>query len=129
VLPRGEARLCIVLAVPRADRPACRGAGRTRQVRGQHGMTLDRIFIIFAVIVGLAVGNTIAFVPQSRTIGLAPYFWILLAFSLFEGGTIYIRGGGMAPPITMPTRLIGFGVAIALMITIPWMAGVELKLL
>ena len=27
VLPRGRARLCVVLAVPRADRAACRGAG------------------------------------------------------------------------------------------------------
>ena len=31
LLPRGRARLCVLLAVPRADRAACRGAGGARQ--------------------------------------------------------------------------------------------------
>ena len=34
VLPRGRARLRVVLAVPRADRAACRGASGARQGRG-----------------------------------------------------------------------------------------------
>ena len=38
VLPRGRARLRVVLAVPRADRAARRRAGRARQGRGQHGL-------------------------------------------------------------------------------------------
>ncbi len=38
VLPRSRTRLCVVLAVPRADRAACRGASRARQRREQHGV-------------------------------------------------------------------------------------------
>ena len=91
-------------------------------------MTIDRIFIVFAVVVGLAVGNVIVLVPQSRSIGLAPYFWVLIAIALFEGVAVYLRGSGMAPPITMPTRLTGFAIALALMVIIPWMMGVELKM-
>ena len=91
-------------------------------------MKLDRFFIAFAVLVGVAVGGVIVLVPQSRTIGLAPYFWILIAFALFEGVAVYRRGSGMGPPISMPARLIGFVIALALMLLIPWAAGVELKL-
>ena len=43
VLPRGQARLRVVLAVPGADRAACRGAGGLGQNRGQPGVTLERI--------------------------------------------------------------------------------------
>jgi hypothetical protein len=91
-------------------------------------MRLDRIFLVFAVLVGVAVGGVIVLVPQSRSIGLAPYFWVLIAFALFEGIAIYRRGGGMSPPISMPTRLIGFALALGLMVLIPWAAGAELKL-
>ena len=49
-------------------------------------MRLDRVFLVFAVVVGVAVGVVIVLVPQSRNIGLAPYFWVLIAFALFEGG-------------------------------------------
>ena len=38
VLPRGRARLCVVLAVPRADRAAGGGAGGARQGRGRPGL-------------------------------------------------------------------------------------------
>ncbi len=42
LLPRGQSRLCVVLAVPRADRAPCGGAGRARQGSGQPGVGLDR---------------------------------------------------------------------------------------
>ena len=38
VLPRGRARLCVVLAVPRADRAAGRGAGGARQEGRRRGV-------------------------------------------------------------------------------------------
>ena len=40
VLPRGRARLRVVLAVPRADRAARRGAGGARQGDRQHGVAV-----------------------------------------------------------------------------------------
>jgi hypothetical protein len=92
-------------------------------------VTTDRIFLVFALIVGLAVGGTLVLVPPSRTFVLPPYFWLLIAFALFEGGLVYARrGGGSGPPITMQTRLIGFGIALALMLLIPMWAGVQIKL-
>ena len=42
VLPRGRARLRVVLAVPRADRAARRRAGGARQGHRQHGVELSR---------------------------------------------------------------------------------------
>jgi len=53
---------------------------------------------------------------------------VLIAFALFEGVAVYRRGSGMGPPISMPTRLIGFALALGLMVLIPWAGGVELKL-
>jgi hypothetical protein len=91
-------------------------------------VTVDRIFIVFAVAVGAAIGAVLVAVPQSRAASLPPYFWILIAFAVFEVLAIYLRGGAWAPPIAMATRLIGFALALALMILIPLAAGVPLKL-
>jgi hypothetical protein len=91
-------------------------------------MRYDRVFLVFAVLVGVLSGGVILLVPQSRSIGLAPYFWVLIAFALFEGYLLYHRGRGIGPPISMPTRLIGFALALGLMVLIPWVGGAELKL-
>jgi hypothetical protein len=92
------------------------------------GVSINRIFIVFAIVVGVATGAVIVLVPQSRTIGLAPYFWVLIAFALFEGIVHWRRGMAAGPPITMPARLIGFAIALALMVLIPMAAGIELKI-
>jgi hypothetical protein len=91
-------------------------------------VTVDRIFIIFAAVVGATIGGILVAVPQSRAASLPPYFWILIAFALFEVLTIYLRGGPWTPPIAMPTRLVGFALALALMILIPLAAGAPFKL-
>jgi hypothetical protein len=90
--------------------------------------TADRVFIVFAIFVGIAAGAIYALVPASRGIGVAPYFWVLIAFAVFEILAVYLRGGGAQPLISMATRLIGFALALGLMVLVPWMAGVELKL-
>ncbi len=91
-------------------------------------VSINRIFIAFAIIVGIAVGGIIVLVPQSRNIGLAPYFWVLIAFALFEGIVHWSRGIAAGPPVAMPARLIGFAVALALMVLIPMAAGIEMKI-
>ena len=88
-------------------------------------MSTDRIFLVFAIIVGIAAGGVIVQVPQSRTIGLQPYFWVLIAFALFEGIN-YARGGGAA--ISMQTRIIGFLVALVLTFLIPMAVGIDVKM-
>jgi hypothetical protein len=89
---------------------------------------INRIFFVFAFLIGIAAGGIIVLVPQSRTIGLPPYFWVLIAFALFEGVAHFRRGAAAGPPISMPTRLIGFAVALALMVFIPMAAGIEMKM-
>ncbi len=90
-------------------------------------MEIGRIFLVFALIVGLAVGGVIVLVPQSRDIRLAPYFWVLIAFALFEGVVFARRGSAAGPPVTMQTRIIGFAIALALMFLIPMAAGIQVK--
>ncbi len=92
-------------------------------------MSIDRIFLVFAFIVGVAVGGVIVLVPQSRDLSLAPYFWVLIAFALFEGMSHLRRGSPAAPAIAMQTRIIGFVIALALMFLIPMAAGIQVKLL
>ncbi len=91
-------------------------------------MTIERLFLVFALAVGLAVGGAIVLVPASRTFSLPPYFWVLIAFVVFEGIAFAMRGSAAGPPVTMQTRLIGFGIALGLMLIIPMMAGVQVKL-
>lgn len=91
-------------------------------------MSINRIFFVFTFLVGIAAGGIIVLLPQSRTIGLPPYFWVLIAFALFEGVAHFRRGVAAGPPISMPTRLIGFAIALALMVFIPMAAGIEMKM-
>jgi hypothetical protein len=90
-------------------------------------MDIGRIFLIFAVLVGIASGAALVLVPQSRNIGPPPYFWVLIAFALFEGIVFVRRGAAGGPPISAQTRIIGFFVALLLMFLIPVAAGVEVK--
>ena len=91
-------------------------------------MNTQWIFIGFAFVVGLATSAIVVLVPKSREFWISPYFWVLIAFALFEGAVHASRGGAAGPPITMQTRLIGFAIAIALVMLIPRAAGIELKL-
>jgi hypothetical protein len=90
-------------------------------------MSTARIFLAFAVLVGAASGGILVLVPKSRDIGIEPYFWVLLAFLLFEAVLLARRGGTAAAPISMPTRLGGFLLAMVLMFAIPLAAGIDVK--
>ncbi len=91
-------------------------------------MSTDRIFLVFAIIVGIAAGGVLVLVPQSRSIGLEPYFWVLIAFALFEGVAYLRRGSAAGPPISMQTRVVGFVIALALTFVIPMAAGIDVKM-
>jgi hypothetical protein len=90
-------------------------------------MTTARLFIFYSFVVGLAVGGVLVWVPQSRTIGLEPYFWVLIALALFEVIAFTRRGQVSGPPVSMPVRIAGFVIALVLMYVIPLAAGVEVK--
>jgi hypothetical protein len=91
-------------------------------------VTTDRVFLVFAIFVGIASGGIIVLVPQSRNIGLQPYFWVLIAIALFELVAFLRRGGAGGPPISMQTRIIGFLIALALAFLIPMGAGLQVKM-
>lgn len=90
-------------------------------------MDIGRIFIAYAIVVGLITGGVIVAYPQSRDFAIAPYFWVLIAFGIFEL-TVFARSKVSGPPITAQTRIIGFAISIALMIVIPVAAGMPLKI-
>ncbi len=90
-------------------------------------MNIGRIFLGFAVIVGLAVAGAIVLFPQSRDFAVAPYFWVLIAFGLFELA-VFARSGAAGPPISAQTRIVGFVIALALMIVLPVAAGMPLRI-
>ena len=48
-------------------------------------MTIDRLFIAFMTVCGLATAGILVFFPRSREFGIAPYFWVLIAMAIFEG--------------------------------------------
>ena len=90
-------------------------------------MSVARSFFAFAALVGVASGSILVLVPKSRDIGIEPYFWVLMAFLLFEAMLFARRGMAGAPPISMATRLGGFLLAMILMFAIPLAAGIEVK--
>jgi hypothetical protein len=59
-------------------------------VGGVH-MTVDRIFFVYMVLVGIAAGAILVAAPQVQNFVIKPYFWILIAVGLFDGG-IYLLG-------------------------------------
>jgi hypothetical protein len=84
----------------------------------------DHLFIGLIIVLGAAIGTLLAFFPQSRSFALPPYFWVVIAMGLIEVGLALRRGGTFQPTVTMQARIIGLTVAIALMLLIPYLAGV-----
>ena len=86
-------------------------------------MTIDRLFIAFMTVCGLATAGILVFFPRSRDFFIPPYFWALIPMAVFEAIAFSRNRGAPGPVITMETRLIGFVIAIALMLVIPYLAG------
>jgi hypothetical protein len=53
---------------------------------------------------------------------------VLTAFALFEGIAHLRRGGAADPPICVPRRLVGFAVALVLMVVKPMASGNQTKI-
>jgi hypothetical protein len=54
-------------------------------------MTVDRIFFVYMVLVGIAAGAILVAAPQVQNFAIKPYFWVLIAVGLFDGG-LYLLG-------------------------------------
>jgi len=92
-------------------------------------MSINHIFIAFMVVVGAAVGIALVIAPELRNFRISPYFWVLIAMAIFEL-LAFARGrGAPGTVVAMEARLLGFVLAIVLMVAIPIIAGSPAKLL
>ena len=85
---------------------------------------IDWIFYGFSLLCGIAAGVVSVMLPQSNTMAVSPYFWVIIAVALFETVAIYLRGFEYGPPLTMKTRVLGFCLAIVTMVVIRLGGGV-----
>jgi hypothetical protein len=88
-------------------------------------MTIDRILIAYMVVVGIAVGAIVTLLP-AREFRLPPYFWVLIAIALFDLAAFARGRGAPGTTVGMDARLLGFVVAVVLMVVIPVLFGVPL---
>lgn len=89
-------------------------------------MTIDRIFFAYIALVGAAVGVTLVVAPHVQSFAIKPYFWVLIAVGLFDGGIYLLGRTSPGALLTMNARLAGFVIGIVLMVMIPtfgWCAG------
>jgi hypothetical protein len=86
-------------------------------------MTIDRIFLIFMSAVGIAVGSVLVVMPESREFLVPPYFWVLGAMAIFEAITFAAGRGAPGTIWSLEARLLGFMLAMVLMVVIPIFAG------
>lgn len=90
-------------------------------------MTLNWIFLGYMALVGVAAGAILVAAPQVQDFVIKPYFWILIAVGLFDGGVYLLARTAPASMLTMNMRLIGFGIGIVLMVAIPMLAGAPVR--
>jgi hypothetical protein len=89
-------------------------------------MSIDRILVGWMVVVGIAVGAILVVLPQAREFRIPPYFWVLAAVGLFDLATFARGRGARGTMAGMDARLLGFVIAIVLMVGIPMLFGASL---
>ena len=90
-------------------------------------MTLSRVFFGYMALAGAATGAILVAAPHVQDFAVKPYFWVLIAVGLFDGGIYLFARASPAAMLTMNSRLIGFGIGIALMVAIPLLAGAPVR--
>jgi len=90
-------------------------------------VTVDRIFFIYMVLVGIAAGAILVAAPQAQNFVIKPYFWVLIAVGLFDGGIYLLGRTAPGQMLTMGARLAGFVFGIVVMVVIPSIAGAPVR--
>jgi len=90
-------------------------------------MTVDRIFFVYMVLVGIAAGAILVAAPQVQNFAVKPYFWVLIAVGLFDGGLYLLVRRAPGQMLTMGARLAGFVFGIVMMVVIPAIAGAPVR--
>jgi hypothetical protein len=65
--------------------------------------------------------------PQLQNSVIKPYFWILIAVGLFDGGNYLLGRTTAGQMVTMSARLAGFVIGVVGMVAIPTITGTPVK--
>jgi len=84
---------------------------------------INRFFLGFMIVAGLAAGALLVAKPELRDFRISPYFWLLIAMALFEFAAFARGRGAPGTTIAMEIRLLGFVLAVVLMVAVPVIAG------
>lgn len=84
---------------------------------------INRLFLGFMIVAGLAADALLVARPELRDFRISPYFWLLIAMALFEFAAFARGRGAPGTMIAMEIRLLGFVLAVVLMILVPVLAG------
>jgi uncharacterized membrane protein HdeD (DUF308 family) len=75
------------------------------------------------ILVGIVAGVILVVVPHATEFRLPAYFWVLLAVGAFDLAA-YARGRGAPGTMaSMNARLLGFVLALVLMVVVPVLSG------
>lgn len=86
-------------------------------------MPINRFFLSYMAIAGVAIGIVLVIAPEARNFKVPPYFWILALMIAFELTAYLYSRGAPGTVVGMDVRLFGFVMAIVLMVVIPIFAG------
>ena len=54
-------------------------------------MALNKIFFVYMALAGAAAGAILVAAPHVQDFIIKPYFWVLIAVGLFDGGIYWSR--------------------------------------
>ena len=85
--------------------------------------TINRLFLGFTAVAGLTIGVVLILKPEARDFRIPPFFWLVIAMALFELAAFARGQGAPGSTVRMEIRLLGFVLALLLMIALPVLAG------
>jgi hypothetical protein len=88
---------------------------------------IDKIFFAYMTLVGVLIGAILIAVPSVGDLFIKPYFWVLIAVGLFDGGAYLYGKNSPGTMLTMQARLLGFVIGVVLMVVIPTFAGSSVR--
>jgi len=91
-------------------------------------MSIDRIFIVFCMAIGMIGAAILVFRPDAQSFWIPPYFWVLIAMALFEAALVVVKGDMLGSRISNFSRVLGLLLGIALMVGVPILAGSTARL-
>jgi predicted Na+-dependent transporter len=86
-------------------------------------MTIDKVFFGYMALAGTLIGTILVAAPRVQEFFIKPYFWVLIAVILFDGGAYLYRRNAPEAMLSMQAKLLGFVIGVVLMVVMPTLAG------